>query len=66
MTRLPLALVVVLALAVGGCGLLGGGGGATTVVETPAGPAEPPPLPPGPTTLTLVGEAEMHVGQRQR
>ena len=58
MTRLPLALVLVLSLAVGGCGLLGGGS------EDPAaaGPGDPPPLPPGPSVLTLVGEADMNAG----
>ena len=59
MTRLPLALVAVLALASGGCGLLGGGGG-PVVADTP--PDAPAALPPGPTSFTLVGDAEMNAG----
>lgn len=58
MTRLPLALVVVLALAVGGCGLLGGGGAPVVA----GGGDAPVALPPGPTSLTLIGETEMNAG----
>ncbi len=58
-----LSLVVALAFALGGCSLLGlGGGGAEVETTTPAGPDEPPPLPPGPSSLVLVGAADMNAG----
>ena len=52
MTRPPLA-VLLLTLALGGCGLFGGGAA--------PGPVEPA-LPPGPSAFTLVGAADMNAG----
>ena len=55
MTRPSLAFVLFLSLVAGGCSAVGNGG-------PEPGPEEPPPLPPGPATLTLVGEAGMNAG----
>ncbi len=52
-------LVLLAALAVSGCGLLGGGAEPAPVE---AGPVAPPPLPPGPVSFTLVGAADMNAG----
>ena len=60
MIRFP--FLVALAFALGGCGLLGLGGSDPEAAPVVAGPEETPPLPPGPTSLTLVGAADMNAG----
>ena len=56
------SFVVALAFALGGCSLLGLGGGGTEAGPVVAGTDDPPPLPPGPSSMVLVGAADMNAG----
>jgi len=59
MPMLRLAPLALLAVLFGGCGLFGGG---AVVVPGVTPPPEEPALPPGPTSLTLVGQNDMNAG----
>lgn len=59
MPMLRVAPLVLVAFLLGGCGLLGGGG---PNIVLPNGTPEEPELPPGPTSLTLIGQDDMNAG----
>ena len=61
MPMLRLAPLVLLAVLFGGCGLFGGGAVVVPGVTPPAEENEPA-LPPGPASLTLVGQNDMNAG----
>ena len=62
MPMLRFAPLVLVAFLLGGCGLFGGGGVVLPGVTPPSEEPEEPEIPPGPASLTLVGQNDMNAG----